>query len=258
MSEELFDICLYNINKYVPHEVVFGFFGEQMLHPRFNDFISKLPENHKYRLKLNTNFSLATYRDLDSLHKFDEVKISLDSSDGEIWNKLCPGSAILKMDGSVGSDRYITMEEKVKEWLEIENHSKTRLIYVISHINKSGKDAFIEKWRPLLSKRDCIHFKSIISYGGIMKDVLMKKYKCRMLKKNRFTIGWNGDCTPCNIDVNIENKIGNLYDTTDLFEIYKSDKYKYVKKDIRKKRGICENCFDAGNPTKHEYIYGLR
>lgn len=234
LSDEVFGIFLENARKYA-RSVSVSFFGEQMLHPKFDEYITRLSENRRYKLILFSNWSLVTDEMIPVIRKCDIVKISLDASNAKLFYKLCPDS------------RYRELTGRISKWLSLEDRPATYLVYTISSLNEYDKGAFLEKWLSKLTRRDGVIAKSVISYGGVMKDDYMTNNRCRVLEKPRLIVAWNGDVSPCNLDVNMSMNAGNLLATNDLSEIVNSRAYKYQLDVIRDKRGICAYCFDANN-----------
>ena len=65
-------------------------------------------------------------------------------------------------------------------------------------------------------------------------------------------MAWDGRCTPCNLDVNLAMTSGNLKEHT-VAEIVGSPAWAKTLQGIRKKEGICSNCFDANNHGQIRY-----
>ena len=257
MSDELFHLFLENAEKYAKC-VQIGFFGEPLLHPKFEDYIKLFHTNRRYRLELNTNWSLVTPKKMATLKRLDSVIISLDASHSALWEKLCPGAPVLNLDGVPSRDRYNIITEKIEYWLSLPDHAPSRLVYVVSSINEHDRNNFVKNWYPKLGPQDYILTKSVLSYGGVMKDSHMKKNNCKIDCQYWFTIAWNGDCSPCNLDVNIELNVGNLLEERDMKRIIEGDKWKQIMSKIRQKSGICLNCFDGNNWAENKYYYGKR
>ena len=258
MNKELFNLFLENANKYAVR-VLIGFMGEPLLHPMFNSFIKAFPSKRDYTLHLFTNWSLMTRKNIEALKMCDSVRISLDASYPELWDKLCPGYPVLDIEGNICSNRYNTITTKLDYWLGLPDHSPTQLIYVVSSLNKHDKENFVKKWTPKIKGSDQILTKSFLSYGGIVTDEggSVIDNPCNIVDGKRFTVAWNGDCTPCNLDVNIALNTGNLFVDVDVEKIIQSYKYKQVMETIKNREGICINCFDANNWTKHEIYESL-
>lgn len=249
MSQEIFNLSLSNANKYAK-QVTLGFFGEPLLHPKFVEYINSFPKNHLYKLILNTNFSLVTNKVLEALNAVDIVKISFDANSSDLWNTLCPGGPVLDMDGNKQADRYGCMSEKIERWLEREERPRTTIIHVVSSYNENEVGEFIKEWQPKLRKGDEILTKTVLSYGGIIYDRHMTTYPCNVQKGGKITVCWDGNCTPCNLDVNAFFKVGNIKQITDIQDIIDSSAYRSAMQQIQRKEGICSRCFDANNRSE--------
>lgn len=245
ISDEVLDSVIPQLNKYAKR-VTFGCFGEPLLHPRFNEIMKKIKNGYNKGLIINTNGSLMTKDNWKGIKLVKEIRISLDSPVEETWNKLCPGGPVFRWNGTIGHNRYKTLVNKIKYVLSLKNRPKINLIYVKSSNNYFQEHKFLSYWFPLLRSGDCVLTKSAITFGGIVTDPYMKKSGCDIYKIRRIVIGWNGDCTPCNLDMNFNMKIGNLKNQT-IKEIINSKKYKNIMKNIKKHNGMCVHCFDGGN-----------
>jgi len=245
ISDEVFGLALENARKYAK-SVSISFFGEQMLHPEFSKYMKKLAEDKPYKLILFSNFSLFGPATYDAVMKCDVVKISLDASDSELFEKLCPDGDFADIEANIGI------------WLALKNHPKTYLVYTTSSINKHDKRTFLDKWLPKMSSNDGIITKSVISYGGVMKDDYMTPNRCRVAGQNRLTVAWNGDCSPCNLDVNMEMNVGNITVQNDVADIINGKRYKECLGWIKNKAMVCTNCFDANNHRETRIYCGRR
>jgi len=257
ISKKLFELVLWNAERYA-REVVIGFFGEPMLHPLFQEFINSFPDKRRYKVILNTNWSLITAETMISLKKLDEVRISIDASKAEIWEQLCPGGKVLDLEGNPSRNRYAALVEKIEYWLSLPKHPRTNLVYVVSSVNKDDKERFLEQWLPKITLEDHIVTKTVISYGGIMYDDYMSDWPCRVIDDRRIIVGWDGRCSPCNLDVNLSLFVGYLPKLKDIRRISKSRRYLEVLLDIRQKKGICANCFDANSRFEYQVHCGER
>lgn len=239
-----------------------GFFGEQQLHPDFDELIMEVPERRlaarqerrggKFKFILNSNWSLVTEKTVPALRSFDLIRLSIDSSKSDTWESLCPGGSLLDKDGNVGKDRHQTLVDKTKWWLALPDRPPTWLIYVRQDANQEASEEFAREWQPLLRSGDAVWTKSIISYGGVMYDPYMKRNRCKVPNQRRFIVAWDGRCTPCNLDVNIAMAAGDL-NTQTVSEIVASPEWAKALQGIRAKQGICSNCFDANNHSQVRY-----
>lgn len=249
MSDDLWCLVLENAKKYARY-IGLGFFGEPLLHPAFQRYIEMIPSDRPYRLIIFTNWSLVTREHMEILKRFDRIIISLDASYSALYEKLCPGGAILDLNGETSQDRYDTIVEKIEYWLNMADHALTQLCFTISSVNEHDADEFVNKWRPRLGRQDEVLTKTILSYGGVMRDSHMSRCNCDVLSSRPFQVAWNGDCTPCNLDVNIEWNVGNLLEARDIKRIKEGDIWCQTISKIGRREGICANCFDANNRPK--------
>lgn len=256
MSNELFGLVLENAAKYAKR-VQIGFFGEPLLHPKFEEYITSFPAGRRYSLDLNTNWSLVTRKTMDSLKHLDCVIISLDASYSDLYEELCPGGSVLDLDGTPCGDRHATLADKIDYWLRLPDHAPTRIVYVVSSVNEHDVKTFVDHWRPKLrSPDDCMLTKSVLSYGGVMRDSHMQENGCAIPSQGWFTVAWNGDCSPCNLDVNMELSVGNLLELRDVKAVVEGEKWRQVMTGVRQRSGICANCFDANNWTENRTYRG--
>jgi radical SAM protein with 4Fe4S-binding SPASM domain len=256
MSQATFDLCLVNARKYA-ESVSFSFFGEQMLHPRFSELIDSIPTDRPYRLVTNTNGSLLTEANLDALKRFDVVRFSIDSTTSESFERLRPGGAVLTIEGSRGGDRFEALTGQIERWLSLPDHPHTQLVYVTTDANKDDRQQYLDYWLPQMGPDDCVVMKSMLSYGGVMTDPYLTEHPCTIPQDNRLNVAFNGDCTPCNLDVNIALCVGNIHETPDLMEMTETPRYESVMKGIRRKQGICRNCHDANNHRESTLYPGV-
>ena len=255
MSDELWGLVVENAGKYASY-VGLGFFGEPLLHPRFRQYVEMIPVQRRYAFDLFTNWSLVTRDNMEALKHFDYVRISFDASKPDLWEQLCPGGPVLDLDGVPSKDRYGTLVGKMEYWLRQPDHAPTNLHCVVSETNQHDTETLIAEWRPRLGPRDYIWTKTIISYGGIMRDGRMTANECDIPSSRKLSVAWNGDCTPCNLDVNLEWKVGNLAEARDIKRIVEADKWCQVLASIARREGICVNCPDANNRAEDRFYYG--
>jgi sulfatase maturation enzyme AslB (radical SAM superfamily) len=251
ISQELWIKAMDAANRHA-RALTIGFFGEQLLHKRFDQFILYIPPRKQrgYQTFLNTNFALVTEAHVELLRRFDVVRISLDSSDPNRWEALCPGGAVLQSNGKKGEgSRFDVLAEKIRWWMALPERATTNLIFVTQQSNKAEAEQFVKDWRPTLRGRDRINVKSILTYGGVMADPYMQANPCAVDILKSFTVAWDGRCTPCNLDVNLAMAVMNL-NTNTAEEIVASDAWAAKLQDINKHRGMCANCFDAQNHSQ--------
>jgi len=251
MSDEVFSHVLRNAASYA-RGITLGFFGEQMMHPKLFQFLPALKDYGK--LVVHSNWSLATVDIMSMMQScVDVVQISIDASEASIWEELCPGGPVNDLGGRPTEDRYGTLVDKIKYWLNRKHHPRTRLVYVVSSTNEHDWPKFVREWRPLLGPEDDIMVKSAISYSGVVKDPYMTPHVCDVPDRFNMNIAWDGRCTPCNLDVDIGLYVGNI--RGDLREIVESDHYEQVIAAMRERdSGVCKNCFDANHRSDTRFF----
>lgn len=248
VSDELVALIDKNARRYAA-SVTLGFFGEQTMHPKFDQIVERLSRNRPYKLVLFTNWSLVTAEKMETLKPFDNIRISIDGSTPELFHAMRPGK-IVDLDGKLALDGYGTFISKLEHWLALEDgRPPTHLIFTTSSGNKHDRDTFLAEWQPKLAPRDSIVTKRVITYGGVMTDSELRENDCEVLDEKRFTIAWNGDCSPCNLDVNIGLHVGNLLEQKSVLKIFKGPRFAQVVAAIRRREGVCATCVDANNHT---------
>jgi radical SAM protein with 4Fe4S-binding SPASM domain len=257
MSRATFDLALANARKHA-ESLSFGFFGEQMLHPKFSSYIRSIPRDRPFRLVISTNGSLLTDQNVETLKHFDLVRFSIDSTDSGSFERLRPGAAVLTINGQRGNDRFEALAGQIERWLSLPGHPSTQLVHVTTDVNQNDRQQYLDHWLPKVGPDDCVVLKSVISYGGVMKDPYMTANPCTIPEDNRLNVAFNGDVTPCNLDVNIALCVGNIHETPDLMEMTRTPQYKAVMDGIRRNQGICRNCNDANNHRESMLYWGER
>ncbi|MHC4217248.1 MAG: SPASM domain-containing protein [Planctomycetota bacterium] len=138
------------------------------------------------------------------------------------------------------------------------DHPHTQLVYVTTDANRDDRQQYLEYWLPRMGPDDCVVMKSVLSYGGVMDDPYMTEHPCTIPEDHRLNVAWNGDCTPCNLDVNVALCVGNIHETSDLMDMTRTPRYGMVMDGIRAKQGICRKCTDANNHRESTLYSGTR
>jgi MoaA/NifB/PqqE/SkfB family radical SAM enzyme len=236
-----------------------SFFGEPMMHPEFSELVRSIPRERPFVLTLNTNWSLFTpAKHLETLRNVDFVYVSLDTTNPERYNELCPGSDVVTWNGRRSPERLATIEDKLERWFALDDRPPTRIVVVKSSHNLDDRDRLIGKWHSHFRGKDHILFKSIISYGGCIADEATSEHPCDIHENPWVTVAWDGSVSPCDLDVNMALRAGNLLETPSLASIMQSREWAATLGRIRDRQGVCANCFDANNWTGVEVFHGER
>ncbi len=256
MPEDVFALVEGNCRRHATC-VVLGFFGEQMLHPRFCEYVRRLAAKpRRYSMVINTNLSMATWEHLDALRLFDEVKISLDAYTSEQYERVRRGGRVITLNGrGFHEDRYSGMLDKTRQWLNIDPHPPTLLKFVVSEHTKGTEQQFLDYWLPRLPRQDGVRVKQMITYGGVLRDPVQTPWRCDVLdrRRRRLTVSWDGWMSPCNLDVNMALRYANILERPDFKGAWRCDEYRRIAAAIRRREGHCANCFDANNRTMRTY-----
>ncbi len=256
ITEGLFDYAVGQCNRYAD-TVEFGFFGEQLLHPKYEYLLGKLKKRN-FKISVNTNLSLCGYSTFQLWRDIgvDDVRLSLDASCTDTFNLCRPGN-VIDLNGNAVPDqlRLYKVAEKVQYWLSFPNRTNpTRLVFVKSSNNVNDKEKFISIWKPKLKKFDHILFKQIVSYGGKIKDSFVQSGICNIWKNKYVVIGWDGRVSPCNLDVNLQLTMGNIKDN-DLHKLYYSSVYLQNQTGCGKDIQPCKDCLDSNNWSQNEKVF---
>lgn len=242
----------FRIAKYVN----FSFFGEPLLHPNFIEILEFTKNKPKgFKTVINTNLSLLTK---DIMKKFIECKlnqlrVSVDAATSETYDLVRPSLSCKTLNGVIiaSKNRLHYIDEKLKYWFNLKNHTPTRHVMPVSSLNKKDVIKYVKKWHPLLSPGDSILLKSILTYGGKISDSEITRNPCNIWSSNFLTIDWQGNVSPCNLDTDMNLIIGNVKDQT-IMQMWNNSNYKEIKqKSIQRKIYPCKTCIDGNNYTKN-------
>lgn len=237
----------------VAESVNFSFFGEPLMHPKFLELMDYLKER-KMRVVMNTNLSLATK---ETFQKFidinlDNLRLSIDAISPETYDIVRPATYFLDLDGNKKeTDRFKTICQKAEYWFSLTDHTPTRHVFTVNSVNKKEINQFVKRWYPLLSTKDHVLIKNVLTYGGKIKDSIIKPNPCNAWGINMITVDWQGNVSPCNLDTHMELIIGSAKDNS-LLELFQNEKYrKFEQLSKAKKISPCKECIDSNNWTKN-------
>jgi len=261
MTFETFKVAVEQCRQYA-HEVNFSFFGEPTLHPEYFKFFRHL-KGTGLGVVLNTNLSLVTREIFDLWNEVNvkQCRFSIDAVTPDTFDVVRPGGPPKNLAGEFvkGERRLPVIERKVRNWFATP-HRPTRHVFVVCEGNKKEAMQFAQKWQPLLGDQDEIIFKNVLTYGGVIhKDTpefqsFIKANPCNVWVQDSLTIDWQGNVTPCNLDVNMALTIGNIRDKN-LGALHKGEEWSRISK-LSKERKIspCNTCVDANNWTNNVVI----
>lgn len=251
----------------ISRSINFSFFGEQLLHPDFLKFMDVLKSRPPdVKIVMNTNLSLATGEFFAKLIdiEIDHFRISIDAATPETYDLVRPGKYYLDLDGNrLKGNRFEAIMNKIRYWFGLNDHRPTRHVFTVSSINRKEVDQYVERWKPLLGETDEILLKTVLTYGGKMKDALNLENPCDVWESDFLTVDWRGRVSPCNLDTNMELELGSFPERS-LLELHLSEQRKKLSERSKAREIVpCKFCIDANNiddniiVTKNsEYTYG--
>ena len=255
MSHEVFTRAFAEAQQ-VADTVELGFFGEQTLHPRYAEYLVRMRER-SFGLELNTNISFLNDEMMDAWveTRVDLTRLSLDAVTPAVFNRARPGQ-VRDLKGKVvaDADRLAALHEKVELWLARPDHTPTRLVFVKSSWNQDEDQLFLDHWLPKLGPRDYVMMKPVLSYGGKTKDRRIEDVgNCNVWDMRFLMIDWQGNLSPCNLDTNMDLKIGNIMDDT-IEAHYHGRAAKRLRQLTGCGKGItpCSTCTDGNNWVSSE------
>lgn len=255
MSDEIFARALDEAQR-VADTVELGFFGEQTLHPKYVEFLRRMT-SRSFQVELNTNISFLTEEMLDVWveAEVDLVRLSLDAVTPAVFDRARPGQ-VRDLAGRVvpAARRLEALHEKVFRWLARPDHRPTRLVFVKSSWNEGERDLFLEHWLPHLGAQDYVLMKQVLSYGGKTADSEIRPVgTCNVWEMRYLMVDWQGNLSPCNLDTNMDLKIGNVMDDS-IEALYRG----HVANRLRGLTGCgraitpCATCTDGNNWSANE------
>jgi len=255
MSEEVFTRALAECQR-VADTVELGFFGEQTLHPRYAEYLRRMRER-TFKIELNTNVSFVTDDILDAWvdARVDLVRLSLDAVTPEVFDRARPGQ-VRDLAGRVVAPehRLAALHEKVYKWLARPDHRPTRIVFVKSSWNEGEREPFLAHWLPRLGPQDYVLMKQVLSYGGKTADREVEPVgNCNVWKMRFLMIDWQGNLSPCNLDTNMDLKLGSVMDGA-LEQLYYGQRADRLRGLTGCGRALtpCKTCTDGNNWSRNE------
>lgn len=255
MTEAVFTRALDECQR-VADTVELGFFGEQTLHPQYVEFLQRM-RPRSFRLELSTNVSFVTEAIMDAWveAEVDIVRLSLDAVTPEVFDRVRPGQ-VRDLAGAVvpAERRLAALHEKVDRWLARPDHRPTRIVFVKSSWNEGERELFLDRWRPRLGPHDSVLMKQVLSYGGKTADHGVRPVgNCNVWDVRFLMIDWQGNLSPCNLDTNMDLKLGNvLHDSVEA--LYQGQAARRLRELTGCGKAItpCKTCTDGNNWSANE------
>ncbi|HOO71659.1 MAG TPA: SPASM domain-containing protein [Spirochaetota bacterium] len=249
---------LLNANpEYIRNRVVWlHHFGESLLHPEFDRFITYAREQG-----LNTGLSLNPImldekRSLKLLEASPHILyISLDGHDDDSF------FAIRGM-----KDAYETSKIRLEDFLRVKNENKSPVTVILSMINFSLNEASVQDVRQYWESTrgiDGFLLKNFTTWDGNCNDINTLAEKSSNAKPkavsdivtctfpfDSVTVTWNGDVVPCCFDYNSRYVLGNIGPQT-LDEIWTGGPINALRKEFssnRVRNPLCRNCEKLREP----------
>jgi radical SAM protein with 4Fe4S-binding SPASM domain len=189
-------------------ELTLHHFGESTLHPDFIEMASYAYSSGICPIILSTNGTTLGKITDDILNTgIDILTISIDGATKATYEKLRKGSRFDEISGNV---RKLLERKRVRGLT-----SPSIILQIVDNPETHGEiDEFIGMWKGLLNIHDCIAVKNFNDFAGTIgspdKSRALIPMPCRILFEN-LVILWNGESTPCCIDMEGEMRTGNVF-----------------------------------------------
>lgn len=237
------------------NEINLSFFGEQTLHPRFEEYMRVLAGRPaSLRVVLNTNLSrltrhtFALFREM----RLDDLRLSIDAATSRTYDLVRPGAQVLDLDGAPATgDRFRAIRAKAEYWFALPGHTPTRHVFPVSSANRHEMRDFADFWLPRLGPGDLILFKNVLTYGGKVDDPMIQDAPCNAWDQDMLTVAWDGRVTPCNLDTNLDLAIGSVLERP-LEELFRGPERAAARARARDRDAPpCSTCRDSNNWSRN-------
>ncbi|MBI5375566.1 MAG: radical SAM protein [Candidatus Schekmanbacteria bacterium] len=220
--------------------------GETLLHPKFGlmlDILAKAKKRSKVfpKIALLTNATVLDEKKTDIILTSDAVDLMLFSVDGgtkESFEDLRVGA---KWDEVLNNINHFLKQNR-----DLKKNIRTGIISII----KPGLQ-LSEEFKKLVNSVDEYMPRSMHSWDGseelgIETDACKEeKYGLCYFVLRELVVHWDGNVSPCCIDLNKRGILGNLNNNS-LYEIYHSANRKFMidkmQKKLRKEIELCKKC----------------
>jgi radical SAM protein with 4Fe4S-binding SPASM domain len=209
-------------------------YGEPLIDKQLADRITYCKDQGIPRVKIFTNGDLlkgdVAQRILHS--GLDEVKISIDGSDSQEFNKL-----------RIGLD-HTKVVENVKAFRKLRDEANMKTPIIVAATCQTSNRKQTEEM--LDGVVDHIDFTHIHNWGGALGDAEQQRVRkpCDRLWRT-MTVLVNGDVALCCLDYSAKEVLGNVMDAP-MLDIWNNARYNELRKLHRESRQseipLCSNC----------------
>ncbi len=219
-------------------------FGESTLHPDFIRMIRYAFDKGIFPIIFSTNSTaLSGEYGRELLQSgLDCIILSLDGAAPLTFEKL-----------RCGSD-YREISDNIKNILGLKknlgiNSPALILQCIYSDETKDEIREYIREWAPHLNKTDRISIKEYNDFAGRLEMKLpatddFSRMPCNVILEN-MVIFWNGDVTPCCLDMEGEMNAGNVFESS-VRKVWEGKKYRRLREAVQdekyKELEFCRNC----------------
>jgi radical SAM protein with 4Fe4S-binding SPASM domain len=230
-------------------ELVFGFFGEPLLYPKFFELMDFVRcHRGRLRISMNTNLSRATREHFRALidARIDDVRLSVDAATPLTYQRVRPGSSCVDLDGDdLSGSPLDAIDEKIRYWHALPGHCPTRHVFTVTSRNRDDLRGYVRTWLPRLGPGDRILAKRVLSYGGKIRDELIEPFPCAIWDDTILAIDWSGRVSPCNLDTDLAMCVGDVTRQT-LDDICRGPARSEARRTSESRREApCRDCVDG-------------
>ncbi|MBF0409939.1 MAG: radical SAM protein [Candidatus Riflebacteria bacterium] len=219
--------------------------GEPLLDDKLEERIAYLKKCGIKHVIFSTNASLLNNeRGLSLLQcGLDEIMFSVDGLKKDTFEKIRKGLNFEEVVGNIF--QFIKLRDKLLSKLII------RVRMVIQEDNISEVEEWGKFWRSFLQKQDCVHAKSVHSWGNQLDNYVSVRdfQKIESPCTSPFStmvIRYNGDVTICPVDFDFKYVNGNInfHSIKDIWQkgIYFKNFRQTHLKGLRDKFDFCKGC----------------
>ena len=231
--------------------------GEPLLNPHIFDMIKACKERTNAKIIMSTNGSLLSNNASQKLSEsgLDEIIVSVDACDSQdIYGRI-----------RVGGD-VKTLNNNIHALIRNKGNMSIVLQFIDMFINRTEKDAFLEKWKNYDCKLEvsCLftwsnQIPSLSLASDNLSPVLRKeRVPCADLW-NKMAIHWDGEVSACCFDYSNTLSFGNCA-INSLIDIWNSKaahslRRQHIRGDYS--ISICKNCDAWAEPDEYIEMFHL-